>query len=207
MAHLSIKKIMQTYLWGLIITSGFFITLYLIFPSLRHHIIASNEILDIVTATLFCLTFIMGLYNIRFIPHQKYQSIYFLIPVIAFIGFFSEVRLGFHPLVKEHLFQLGIQNWTQLIVIMSILFTICAALLFQRFHLFTDWITSNIPTLIFLTGFVLFFMMSILLDTQNMWGRRSIVFVEELCELNMALSLLFSVIHPYTIANKDAKNL
>lgn len=204
MAHQSIKKIMKRYLWGIIATSGFFVALYIMIPFVRYHMIASNEVLDVVTAILFCITFTAGLYYSRFIPMQRYRNIYLFIPLIAFIGFFSEVRLGFHPIIKSYLYQLGIHNWAQMIVIMSLLFALCTIVLVRYLRQFPDfnlWMRYNIPMLVFLMGFIVFFALSITLDAKNVSARRSIVFIEELCEVDMALSLLFCVIYLRSIVN------
>lgn len=205
MTGLSFKKIMQRYLWGIIATSGFFVALYIMMPSVRYQMIASNEVLDVATAILFCITFATGLYYSRFVTLQRYRNIYLLIPFISIIGFFSEVRLGFHPYIKYGLYRLGIHSWVQVIVIMVILFAVCAILLIKYLRQFPDfnmWVRYNSPMLVFLMSFIVFFALSITLDKQNVWGRYSIIFVEELCELEMAVSLLFCVIYLRSIVNQ-----
>ncbi len=193
-----LKKILERYLLGLAIISAFFFMVYVAFPPLRNHIVASNEVLDIATAMLFVITFIIGLYYSRWVDAQHYRIVYLLVSLISFVGFFSEVRLGFHPLIKDELIHLGITNWSQMIVIMCIGIGIATMMLIQYLRKLPDvanWIQYNIPTVIFLMGFMVFFLASIWLDNHNVWGKRSIIFAEELCEVDMAASLFFCVIY------------
>ena len=192
------KKILIHYLLSLTIIGVIFSILYIVFPPLRIHIIASNELLDITTATFFAITFVIGLYYSRFIHTQRYRNIYLVITLMSFVGFFSEVRLGFHHIVQHELYDLGITSWTQIIVIVSVVVGVTLMLVLRYLHHlpnFTSWLRYNIPIVIFLVAFSLFFLGSIGLDKFNVRGIRSITFVEELCELNMAVSLLFCVIY------------
>ena len=166
--------------------------------------IASNEVLDIATAVLFTITFVIGLYYSRFINTRRYRHVYLFVAFLSLVGLFSEIRLGLHPIIEKLLFYLGITNWWQFIAIISILSVPGLIVFIGYLHQFSDfkkWIICNIPTVIFLLGFGLFFLASIWLDTHNSGGKRSIVFLEELCELDMAVSLLFCVIYLRSIVH------
>lgn len=199
------KKILTQYLLCLILTTTFFFALYLAFPSLRNHIIASNEVLDMTTAITFAITTILGLYYSRFVHAKRYRNIFLLVSVIAFVGFFSEVRLGFHPIVQRILSQLGITSWRQIILIVALFLAIAIVAAFGylwQLPDFSQWLNHNIPTIIFLSGFGVFFIASIWLDRHVIFGTRSNVFVEELFELYMSISLLFCVLYLRSIVNR-----
>ena len=220
------RKTIASYFGIVILNIALFTLIYTLIPSLRNALVGHNQILDSITIVVLLFTIVVGFRYILLISPRWYRILYLIIPLIALLSLVGEfgyevgVFDAFTPIMifgtpidsMQELADIGKAfvsdvGFVPILLISAIVFIILAVVGFfvlrylRRIENFDRWAMHNIPLLIFLAGFGVFTMISVAIDLHLLGEhRRFTIFLEELAEVNMAISLMFGAIYYATLS-------
>lgn len=185
------------------------------FPKLRRHIILEDCLLENLSALLFLLSFVIGVYALIFrrkIPHRKFLI---SVTILSLVGFLDELSFGERifdikmPIIRgvkidavhDFLF-LGYQLVGQKSIVLAIMILLPILLLAIGLILFgkkkvrlkeLSYFFRNRPHITFIVIFGILLIISQTLDLHIVkWKLQYWFVVEEVFELNAALALVFA---------------
>jgi len=218
----------QVYVLATTINIFIFLMMYIFSPQLRGTLLNEDAFIENLTVVLFFGSFLLSLILIAKLEGKSYRRAYLVIPLICFIGFLDELSFG------ERIFNIkmpviygekidsvhdfasvayrGIENNWNWFLFISVLVASSIAILLvilkyhKYFHRIPD-IFKRYPLFRFVLISVGFMFIAALMDLEIIsiggHGRFS-VFIEELCEMNAALALLFA---SFSIAHKKPSEI